>query len=368
MAELRCAGVTKSYGKRSVLEALDLEVPSGSFTAILGASGAGKTTFLRVVMGLDEVDDGTIVVGGQTMADGRVHVATERRRIGYVSQEGALFPQLTVSGNVAFGLPRAERAVDGRVAEVLHLVGLDTGYAHRRPAELSGGEQRRVALARALAPRPQLVLLDEPFSGLDAALRSETRETIKAALAAEGTTTVLVTHDQAEALSLGEEVAVLRDGRLVQKAEPEVLYRSPVDLEVARFVGEAVVLSGLCDGRAVRCALGVLPVTGPAGHGPVQVMIRPEQIRISGDAEDQGAGAESGTLAQVADHRYYGPDAVVRLHVTADSGPHEELMLSAKMFSYELPKTGESVRITVRGTVVVYSGAGAPEEVDPPSL
>ena len=197
----------------------------------------------------------------------------------------------------------------------------------RRPAELSGGEQRRVALARALAPRPQLVLLDEPFSGLDASLRTETRETIKEALRTEGATAVLVTHDQAEALSLGEEVAVLRAGRLVQRATPEELYRCPVDLEVARFVGAAVVVPGTLDGSVVRCALGVLPIGAAPSRGVapgdvVDLMVRPEQIQVAQDTDDSSSTDVNRAMrAQVSGHRYYGPDAMVELRVSRRRGP-----------------------------------------------
>ena len=196
-----------------------------------------------------------------------------------MAQEGALYPHLNVAENVAFGLPRAERKGGRRIDEMLDLVGLDADYAARLPHELSGGEQRRVGLARALAPRPRLVLLDEPFSGLDADLRVETREAVMHALDEEGATAVLVTHDQAEALSMGREVAVLRGGRLVQTASPSRLYGDPVDLDVARFVGDAVVLPGTGRAGVVECALGALPARQPA-EGAVDVVIRPEQIEI----------------------------------------------------------------------------------------
>src|SRR5579862_8752323 len=278
MADLRCSRLAKSYGNRAVLTDIDLEVPEGTLTAILGASGSGKTTLLRLVIGFIPPDAGVISVGGTVVADaGRVQVPPDKRAIGYVAQEGALFPHLTVAGNVAFGLPREERRNTRRVFEMLDLVGLPHDYAPRRPNQLSGGEQRRVALARALAPRPRLVLLDEPFSGLDAALRTETREAVLNALAGEGTTAVLVTHDQSEALSMGREVAVLRDGRLVQTAPPAVLYRDPVDLEVAHFVGDAVVLAGTVRSGDVECALGTLATRVAVADGDVRVMIRPEQ-------------------------------------------------------------------------------------------
>ena len=179
MAELRCTSLAKSYGTRAVLREVDLVVPEGTLTAILGASGSGKTTLLRLIIGFIAPDRGTIEVDGTVVAAaGGLHVAPDKREIGYVAQEGALFPHLTVAENVAFGLPRGERKNGSRTNEALDLVGLGSGYAARRPHELSGGEQRRVGLARALAPKPRIVLLDEPFSGLDAHLRAETREAV----------------------------------------------------------------------------------------------------------------------------------------------------------------------------------------------
>ena len=355
MPDLHCVGVAKAYGARRVLTDVDLEVPSGTLTAILGASGSGKTTLLRVVVGFVAPDHGTIAVGDDVLADERRHVAPERRAIGYVPQEGALFPHLTVGENIGFGLARAERQHGARVAETLELVGLDESYAPRRPHELSGGEQRRVALARALAPRPRLVLLDEPFSGLDAQLRGETREAVRGALAELETTAVLVTHDQAEALSLGREVAVLRDGRLVQRSDPATLYRTPVDLDVARFVGDAVVVTGRADGAAVVCALGNLVLAEPGARGAVDVMIRPEQIRMARDGD--------GARATVAAHTYLGPDTVVRL--TLADAPHAAV--TARTFDHAVPAVGERVVLTVTGPVVAYPASGArPGDDDQP--
>src|SRR5262245_53113405 len=279
MAELSCRGLAKSFGETVVLSDVDLVVPQGTLTAILGASGSGKTTLLRLLIGFLAADDGVVSIGGTVVADaGRLHVAPDKRAVGYVAQEGALFPHLTVAENVGFGLPRSERRRGLRIDEALDLVGLDRRYAGRQPHQLSGGEQRRVALARALAPRPAVVLLDEPFSGLDASLRAETRAAVLGALTAAGATAVLVTHDQAEALSTGREVGVLRAGRLVQTATPTALYRTPADLDVARFVGEAVVLPGQARSGRVECDLGILAIRGTALEGPVHVMIRPEQI------------------------------------------------------------------------------------------
>lgn len=347
MAELSCQGVVKSYGTRAVLRGVDLTVPQGTLTAILGASGSGKTTLLRVIMGLTSVDAGTIAVGGSLVADGaRLSVRTDRRSIGYVAQDGALFPHMNVAKNIGFGLPRSERKAGKRISEILELVGLHDSYGARRPQELSGGEQRRVALARALAPRPRLVLLDEPFSALDAALRIDTREAVVRALAEEGATAVLVTHDQAEALSMGREVAVLREGLLVQQATPAALYRQPHDLGVASFVGEAVTLAGHASLGRATCALGDLEIRETRLQGPVQVMIRPEQI----DLAIKPASAEPGTWATVLDHTYYGLDAVVRVALESDPAT----IVKTRMYAHGLPDAGELVALTVRGPVVVY--------------
>ena len=357
MADLICHGVAKSFGARSVLQAVDLDVPAGTLTAILGSSGSGKTTLLRVIVGFIAPDRGTVAVGSSILTGGRKQVPPDKRAIGYVAQEGALFPHRSVGENVGFGLPRAQRKQPTRIIEVLELVGLGEDYVDRRPHELSGGEQRRVALARALAPRPRLVLLDEPFSGLDASLRVATREAVLHALTAEGSTAVMVTHDQADALSMGHEVAVLRDGQLVQTAPPAVLYRTPADLEVARFVGEAVVLSGEARGPFVSCALGQLEVRDATLTGPVQVMIRPEQVRML----ERAAG---GTPALVVASSSYGPDTVVHLELLTAGAPP----IVARTFDLDVPAVGEQVEVSVMGPVVTYphnSISGAAHE--PPS-
>lgn len=352
MSDLRCAGLAKAYGRRAVLQGVDLFVPAGTLTAILGASGSGKTTLLRIVIGFAAADAGTVTVGGSAVADGtRLHVPPDKRAIGYVAQEGALFPHLTVIENVAFGLPRAERKTRVRALETLELVGLDRTYAERRPHQLSGGEQRRVALARALAPRPRLVLLDEPFSGLDAALRAETRAAVLNALSSEGATAVLVTHDQAEALSMGREVGVLREGRLVQIAAPTVLYREPVDLDLARFVGEAVVVPGAARGGLVDCELGTgLAIRGTPLDGPVLVLIRPEQVRLS----------SGGVAARVVERSYHGADSMLRLVLDDPAGTP----ITARTLDHDVPSDGETVRVEVRGTVAVFRSDDGADRAD----
>lgn len=363
MAELRCEQLAKSYGQRRVLGDVDLVVPAGTLTAILGASGSGKTTLLRIVMGLLAPDAGRVLVNGSAVvnagggaADGRarkrrrVDVAPDKRAIGYLAQEAALFPHLSAGENIGFGLSWSQRRKGARVAQMLDLVGLDQGCRDRRPHELSGGEQRRVALARALAPRPRLVLLDEPFSGLDAALRGQTREAVMEALAKEHATALLVTHDQAEALSMGSEVAVLRDGMLVQRSAPTSLYREPIDEQVARFVGEAVILAGsMIEGR-VLCPLGDLPATKPDSlEGPVRVMVRPEQIRLVRD-DDAPSGRGRPVGASVIDRTCYGPDTVLRLALADAPGT----IVKARTLERDLPAPGERVALRVAGPVVVY--------------
>jgi iron(III) transport system ATP-binding protein len=349
VAELRCTSLAKSYRARSVLQDVDLLVREGTLTAILGASGSGKTTLLRLIIGFIAPDSGTIEVDGSVVAAaGGLHVAPDKRDMGYVAQEGALFPHLTVAENVAFGLPRGERKNGPRTNEALDLVGLDSSYASRRPQELSGGEQRRVGLARALAPKPRIVLLDEPFSGLDAHLRAETRGAVMSALAAEGATAVLVTHDQAEALSMGHEVAVLRSGRLAQTATPSVLYRAPVDLDVARFVGDAVILPGTARSGVVECALGRLATSSPAFAGDVEVMIRPEQIRLV--RLDEARQRADSVSADVIGHDYYGPDSVVQLRLRDGA----RIPLSARTFDLDVPDAGGVVGVVVSGPVAVY--------------
>jgi iron(III) transport system ATP-binding protein len=264
-----------------------------------------------------------------------------------VAQEGALFPHLSVARNVGYGLDRAARTA-GRVDEVLALVGL-AGYGRRMPHELSGGQQQRVAVARALAPRPPLVLLDEPFSALDAGLRAGVRTDVRAALAADGATALLVTHDQGEALSIADQIVVMRDGTTVQQGTPAQVYRSPADPWVARFVGDAVLLSAHADGAHATTALGSLALTEPR-TGPVTVLVRPEQIRVrrmTGDSSDGGA-----VTAVIAHHHFHGHDTVLDL-VLAD-----QTRVSARVLDDRDPFTaGMRVELAVSGSARPFDPA-----------
>jgi iron(III) transport system ATP-binding protein len=341
MSSLTVEDLTKSFATTPVLTGVDLHVPSGSFTALLGPSGCGKTTLLRLIAGFDDPDSGTVQVGARMVAGSGRSVAARRRGIGFVPQEGGLFPHLTVAGNVAFGLPRRLRRDTGRIRELLTLVGLDADLAGRSPHQLSGGQQQRVALARALAPEPSLVLLDEPFSSLDAALREETRLAVAAALTATEATAVLVTHDQAEALSMADQVAVLRGGRLVQLTDPRTLYRSPTDLDVATFVGEAVVLDAdIRNGRA-HCALGTLAVDGATPDGAARVLLRPEQLRLS-------PPVASAPVARVRSVDFYGHDS--RVWLDLPSG----ITVSARLEGADLPSAGDDVTISVLGAALPF--------------
>jgi iron(III) transport system ATP-binding protein len=344
-AGIRVAGVSKSFGPVGVLHDVHLEVAPGSLTAVLGRSGCGKTTLLRIIAGFVAPDAGTVALDGRPVVD----LPPERRRVGYVSQEGSLFPHLDVAGNVGFGLPRRLRRARHRVDELLELVGLEPGLADRYPHQLSGGQQQRVALARALAPGPRAVLLDEPFAALDAELRESTRRAVAAALEHAGTTAVLVTHDQGEALSMAGQVAVLSEGRVVQVAPPAELYRQPADAEVAAFVGDAVLLPATVRDGHADSVLGSHPVSGRPEPGPTTVLVRPEQIVLEPLANGGGPGE---VVARVVDATFYGHDATVRLRVRSGSGEHPlpDTVL-ARTPGHAAPEVGSDVRLTVQGSV-----------------
>jgi iron(III) transport system ATP-binding protein len=311
VSALDIVSVTKAYSAgKPVLDNLDLAVPRGALVALLGPSGCGKTTLLRIVAGFLRADAGTVAVGGQVVSAPGIHLPPERRRIGIVPQEGALFPHLDVAHNVAFGIDRTER--NERIAEMLELVGL-AGHGDRMPHELSGGQQQRIALARALAPRPQVVLLDEPFNALDTTLRAGVRADVRNALRATGATSILVTHDQQEALSTADLVAVIRDGKVVQTGTPQEIYRNPADPWIADFVGDAVLLPATRENGSARTPFGPVPlaVTGPETG---VVVLRPEQLRLV----PAGRAPVQGTVVDVC---FYGHDSMVTVRVDAVPTP-----------------------------------------------
>ena len=301
-------GITKRFGDTLVLDGVDVSVPQGSTCAVLGPSGSGKTTLLRILAGLERADSGSGTIGDTILFDDRgTWLAPEHRGLGMVFQDYAVFPHMTVGGNVQYGLPKGNTA---RVAEVLEMVGLG-GFESRRPGTLSGGQLQRVALARALAPNPAVLLLDEPFSNLDVALRVRVRSDMHRLLTAAGVTTVFVTHDQEEAFVLGDLVVVLREGRVMQAADPHTLYHEPADVWTAGFVGEVNLLDGVAHGSHAATTVGEVPLCVSA-FGELTVVIRPEALSLAALTATNAADA---TVEVV---EFYGHDTMC--DVVHDSG------------------------------------------------
>ena len=281
MNALELHSISKSYGSHRALDNVSLSVPTGSRTVIVGPSGSGKTTLLRMIAGFEFPDTGRLTLNGQTLVDSTHEVPAHQRLIGYVPQDGALFPHMTVAANIGFGLASKGRERQERIAELMDSVALDARMADRWPHELSGGQQQRVALARALAQQPRLMLLDEPFSALDTGLRAAMRKLVARLLADAGVTTILVTHDQSEALSFADQLAVMRNGRLVQSGHPLDLYRYPEDEETALFLGDAVVMPARIEAGWAHCDLGRIPVNNHRNNSSAQIMLRPEQLQLA---------------------------------------------------------------------------------------
>ena len=285
-----------SYDRDPVLHGVSLSVNPGESMALLGPSGCGKTTLLRLIAGLEKPSVGSISIGGEIVA-GDAWVPPDRRHVGMVFQDWALFPHLSVADNVGYGIKKSpERAREvGAALEMMELADL----GDRMPATLSGGQQQRVALARALAPRPGVLLLDEPFSNLDTSLRVEVRTEVHRLFADLGITSIFVTHDQDEAFVVGDRVAVMRNGRIVQTDIPRVIYHQPTDRWTAEFVGTVSVLKGDASNGTAKCSLGSIPVS-PDLRGPVDLVLRPEQLSL-----------EPGDQAVVELVEYYGHDTLI---------------------------------------------------------
>jgi iron(III) transport system ATP-binding protein len=297
---LEIAQVSKAYGPIKAVDRLTLSVAKGSRTVIVGASGSGKTTLLRLIAGFEVPDSGTITLGGVAVADGARAVPAHRRHIGYLPQDGALFPHLSVAANIGFGIPRGETDRGQRIEALADMVSLDRALLKRSPHELSGGQQQRVALARALAQSPRLMLLDEPFSALDTGLRAATRKAVARLLSENGVTTILVTHDQEEALSFADQIAVMRDGRLIRSGPPVDLYLRPGDETTALFLGDAVILPARLGGDGwAECQLGRIPVDDAKRQGPAHLMLRPEQLQLRASADGRSDVVCGGTVSEI---------------------------------------------------------------------
>jgi len=347
LLDVHCLTKTFSDGALPVVNGLSFEVEEGELLAILGPSGCGKTTALRMIAGFLAPDRGRITLDGRVLADERGSVPPEKRGIGFAFQDHALFPHLTVEQNVAFGLrtwKKAERAE--RVRQILARVGL-TGLEKRLPHALSGGQQQRVALARALAPRPRLLLLDEPFSSLDALLRQEMRGALREILRVEGTTAILVTHDQEEALQTADRVAVMQAGRLDQIGTPEEIYATPRTLFVAQFLGQTNLTLADAHGTTASTPLGTLDLHREA-EGTVLVALRPEHVAIS-----RLADAASGQEGTVVERAYKGHDVTYRVQLD----PHGiDCLVHSPLPDFAV---GDRVQVRAIQPAVVLDKAGA---------
>jgi len=335
---IRAVGIAKRFGDTDAVVEAGVTVAPGELAALLGPSGSGKTTLLRVIAGFEVPDRGTVEIGGRTVVAPGTWVEPEHRRIGMVFQDGALFPHLTVARNVSFGGPR-----EGRAEACLELVGLaDRGGSY--PHELSGGERQRVALARALAMDPEVVLLDEPFAALDATLRTTLREEVASILRRAGASALLVTHDQQEALSLADQVVLLRDGRVEQAGTPEAVYGRPASRWVAGFLGAAEVVTGTAAGDRADTELGRVVLDAPA-HGEVDVLVRPEAVAVVPVAGTEVGQGAAGVPARVLSRSFYGHDQL--LHVELRSGRR----LRSRVAGTGSWQVGDDVLVRVVGAV-----------------
>ena len=343
---VHCEALTKAFNKVMAVQNLSLAVDEGSLVALVGPSGCGKTTALRLIAGFETPNSGTVTIRGRLMSSATHVLPPERRHVGMVFQDYALFPHLTVRQNVEFGLPRSEGRTP-RVNTILELVGLDQ-ISSRFPHELSGGEQQRVALARALAPNPAVVLLDEPFSNLDAGLRAQVRSEVKQILKEAGTSAVFVTHDQDEALSLADQVGVMIGGRILQTGVPEEVYARPNSLAVAAFVGDVNMLNGEAEGSTVATELGVLR-TDQSTKGPVMVLVRPEAVQLQ-----QVERSHDGPVFRVVEREYYGHDQVIKVQLPSGA------VVRARLGPGDSPSPGALVIVTVHDSVAVFLAATWP--------
>lgn len=335
---LQISGIGKRFGEVEAVHEFSIGVDEGEFITLLGPSGCGKTTVLRLIAGFEQPDGGSIRIADTVVASDSKFLRAEKRQVGMVFQDYALFPHLTVLDNISFGINGSKKDKSKRAEEMLHLVGLE-GFADRMPYELSGGQQQRVALARALAPGPEIMLLDEPFSNLDAALRTRVRAEVRSILRKAGTTTIFVTHDQEEALSLSDRVAVIFQGELHQCGTPFELYTRPATREVASFVGEANFLKGKAKGTIAETVLGRVRLLSPR-EGDVEVLIRPDMLHL--------LPTDEGTPATVLWREYYGHNQRVGLQLS------DGTELIARADTQIMYRPGQTVRVSVYAPLLTF--------------
>lgn len=338
--------VTRRFDGRPVVDDVSLSILPGHVTCLLGPSGCGKSTTLRMIAGVEMQDSGEIYVDGKLICDTKIHIPPERRSIGLMFQDFALFPHLTVGNNVAFGLRGHKVDARARVAELLDRVGL-MHFIDDFPHELSGGEQQRVALARALAPRPKVMLMDEPFSGLDNRLRDGIRDETLALLKEEGTSVLLVTHEPEEAMRMADEIALMRDGRIVQRGAPYNIYNSPMDKAAVAFFSDVNVLRGKVQGALVTTAFGQFLAPGVADGTAVDIVFRPQHVGIDFDRAGRGPNptAVQGAPARgvVERARFMGSESLIEFRMD-----HDGAVLKATVPNVFLPKPGTAMWLTVR--------------------
>ncbi|WP_374393682.1 ABC transporter ATP-binding protein [Tabrizicola sp.] len=343
---LEVSHIVRSFGGRRVVDDVSLSVAAGQVTCLLGPSGCGKSTTLRMIAGVERVDAGEVRLDGVTVAGPGVHMPPELRSVGLMFQDFALFPHLTVADNVGFGL-RADRAAKARrIDELLEKVDL-SGFGRKHPHELSGGEQQRVALARALAPRPRVMLMDEPFSGLDNRLRDGIRDRTLELLKEEGTAVLLVTHEPDEAMRMADEIALMRQGRIVQKGAPYNVYNAPVDKAAAAFFSDINVICGTSRGALTATPFGEFLTPGHRDGAEVEIVIRPQHLRIDFDRGGRGPNPtpEDGTPARgtVLRSRYLGRESLVDFAMD-----FEGAKLTASVPGVFLPKPGTVLWLMIR--------------------
>ena len=343
MNTLELNAICKSFGSQRALDNISLSVPAASRTVIVGPSGSGKTTLLRMIAGFEFPDSGSLWLNGQVLVDSTREIPAHQRQIGYVPQDGALFPHMSVAANIGFGLATQGQARHERIAELMDSVALHASMAARWPHELSGGQQQRVALARALAQQPRLMLLDEPFSALDTGLRAALRKMVARLLEDAGVTAILVTHDQGEALSFADQLAVMRQGRLVQSGQPLELYQHPRDEQTALFLGEAVLLPARIEGGWAECDLGRIAVNHQGSSHAARIMLRPEQLQLNLTPSEPG-----GCLGVVTERDFGGNTCT--LSVTLAGGRFEPgRSLAVHCSGLQAPPIGTKVQLTTLG-------------------
>ena len=343
---LQAIGLTRKIGATEVVSDLSVEAMQGEVLCLLGPSGCGKSTTLRILAGIERQNSGSVSIDGNVVSDERRHLPPENRSVGLLFQDFSLFPHITVAENVAFGVRDRKGNRQARVESLLRKVMLWEAR-DRYPHELSGGEQQRIALARALAPRPKIMLMDEPFSNLDNRLRDEVRDQMLSLLREEAAAVVLVTHEPVEAMLTGDRIALMRAGKVVQTGAPFDVYNNPVDRKAAEFFSEINLVHGVVRARAVDTPFGPFPATGLVDGADVEIMIRPQHIRIDFDRNGSGPvptdrdGIAAKGVVETA--RYVGNSSLVEFRMEFDQS-----LLKAAVPSVFLPRPGTPLWLSIR--------------------